>query len=93
MEPAKVVWQVDENERGRWRDFPRDLNALVEQARQGGQSGVVYVWPPLGGRVVTEYAIDFNAMMQTNKATSFQRKVRRVIVVDDGEAKHVEVIG
>ena len=50
------------------------------------------MWPPLGGPAQTEYSIDFGAMQQTNKATDFRRRVRRVIVVGVEEAEHMEVI-
>ena len=47
---------------------------------------------PAWGPVQTEYAIDFGAMQQTNKATDFRRRVRRVIVAGVEEAEHMEVI-
>ena len=43
----------------------------MEQAHESGRDGVVYVWPPLGGKVVTEYTIDFHAMQQANKSSGF----------------------
>ena len=86
------MWQVDENQRGTWRDFPSILNAEVEQTYQNSRPGVVYLWPPFGGPVQTEYSIDFSAMQQTNKATDFRRRVRRVIIVGVEEAEHMEVI-
>ena len=84
------MWRVGENQRGKWRDFPTNLNFLTEQANGDKRGGVVYWWPPLGGPVQTEYSIDFRAMQQTNKSTDFQRRVRRAIV--EGEAEHVEVL-
>ena len=47
MEPVKVTWQVDENTRGTWRDFPTDLNFLVDQAHKNRKPGVLYFWPLL----------------------------------------------
>ena len=85
MEPGKVVWQVKEM-RSTWRDFPRDLNAEVEQAFVDGRDGVQYVWPPLGGRYVTQYTINFHTMQQTNQASGFQRRVRRLALLAAGEA-------
>ena len=85
MEPGKVVWQVKEM-RSTWRDFPRDLNAEVEQAFVDGRDGVQYVWPPLGGRYVTQYTINFHTMQQTNQASGFQRRVRRLVLIAAGEA-------
>ena len=81
MEPGKVVWQVYE-QRGRWRGFPSALNFLVEQACVDGQGGVHYVWPP-NGDFVTQYTIDFVTMLQTNNATGYQRKIRRLIKMDE----------
>ena len=88
---APIVWQVDENQRGTWRDSPTNLNVLVEQAYKDKRDGVLYLWPPLGGPVQTEYSIDFSAMQQTNKATDFRRRVRRAIVVLE-EVVHMEVV-
>ena len=87
MEPGKVVWQVYEM-RSRWRDFPENLNAEVEQAFVDGRDGVQYVWPPLGGRYVTQtqYTINFHTMQQTNHASGFQRRLRRSVIVAAGEA-------
>ena len=84
MEPGKVVWQIDET-RGRWRDFPKDLNALVEQSHADGRDGVQYVWPPIGGKVQTTYTINFHTMLQTNESSGFQRRVRRLIETAVGD--------
>ena len=81
MEPVKVTWQVDENTRGTWRDFPTDLNFLVDQAHKNRKPGVLYFWPPFAEH--TEYTIDFNTMIQTNTKTGFKRKVRRVMLLDE----------
>ena len=91
---APIVWQVDENQRGTWRDFPTNLNALVEQAFQDKRNGVLYLWPPLakeGDRPQTEYSIDFVAMRQTNRATEFQRRVRRAIIVGTENVEYMDV--
>ena len=88
---APIVWQVDENQRGTWRDFPTNLNVLVEQAYKDKQNGVLYLWPPLGGPPQTEYTIDFGAMQQTNMATDFRRRVRRAIVVGLEEVEYMGV--
>ena len=90
---VKVAWQVDGNTCGKWRDFPTNLNVLVEQAYKDKQNGVLYLWPPLakdGDNPQTEYSIDFVAMRQTNKATEFQRRVRRAIIVG---TENVEYMG
>ena len=84
MEPGKVVWQVDET-RGRWRDFPRDLNAEVEQIHADGRDGVKYDWPPIGGKVQTRYTINFHTLQQTNESNGFIRRVRRLIETAVGD--------
>ena len=82
METRKVIWQVCE-QRGRWRDFyPAELNLQVEDAfRVDEQGGVHYVWR--SGDSITQYTIDLLRMVQTNHATGYERKIRRVIITGE----------
>ena len=82
MEPGKMVWQVYEG-RGRWRDFPSALNFLVEQACVDGQGGVHYVWPRTATSSHSTRSTFFT-MLQTNNATGYQRKIRRLIQIAVG---------
>ena len=79
MAPGNTSWQIGEGT-GRWRDFPEDLNAEVEQAYLAQHDGVVYPWSSCDGNQTTEYCISFVAMEQTNQASGFVRRVRRLAV-------------
>ena len=79
MAPASdsILWQVKERQGGHWRDFPADLNAVVEEVFQNGVPGAVFPWVSGNGNV-TDYEIDFASMVQKNRTTQTTRKVRRV---------------
>ena len=77
-----AVWQVCHSESGPgslWRDFPEDLNKLCEATYEGrhGYHGFYFVWPA-GTVECTEFYINFDTMMQTNRRTGMERRVRRV---------------
>ena len=88
---APALWQVQEDESGRWRDFPHALkNAAEEQFQdwlvQGAppNSGFDFVWPNSKMTVVTPYRIVFPEgeskinMHQINMKTEKFRPVRRI---------------
>ena len=87
MAPPHIIWQVKEDQRGRWRDFPLGLATQIEiewQAwqKQGQDCEMVvdYVWPNHKHDAFTPYEIVFGAtMFQKNLKTGNVREVRRVV--------------
>ena len=87
MAPPLIIWQVKEDQRGRWRDFPFGLANQIEKEWQAWQKQgqdcemvVDYVWPNSKGDVFTPYEIVFGAtMVQKNAKTGNVREVRRVV--------------
>ena len=74
-----AIWQVCHSESGPgslWRDFPEDLNKMAEAAYKD-YHGFYCVWPA-GTVECTEFYINFDTMMQTNRRTGMERRVRRV---------------
>ena len=82
-----IVWQVSEDNSYRWRDFPAELQDLVEEQwqiwRGHGMPGhlvIEYSWPMKGDKH-TLYQIVFanGAIMQENMSTRRTRLVRRLV--------------
>ena len=82
-----IVWQVSEDNSYRWRDFPAELQDLVEEQwqiwRGHGMPGhlvIEYSWPMKGDKH-TLYQIVFanGAIMQENMSTQCKRAVRRLV--------------
>ena len=82
-----IVWQVSEDNRHRWRDFPAELQDSVEEQwqiwREHGMPGhlvIEYSWPMKGDKR-TPYQIVFanGAIMQENMITQCKRAVRRLV--------------
>ena len=77
------LWQVSEDNRGRWRDFPPDLALTIEVEYQnwlnGGQNPelvIAYYWRG-------EYEITFADMKQQHKTKGKEpppRNIRRLII-------------
>ena len=87
MASPRIIWQVKEDQHGRWRDFPLGLATQIEiewqawqKQGQDGEMVVDYVWPNSKGDVFTPYEIVFGAtMVQKNVKTGNVREVRRVV--------------
>ena len=85
MASPRIFWMVQEDERGRWRDFPDDLADRIEVWWQewqetGGDNVVAFVWPNAKQTVFTPYEIVFGTTMVQQKLwTHKRRKVRRVV--------------
>ena len=61
---AGAIWRVQEDNAGRWRDFPAGLKSQTEEAFQQWLAegappgrGFTYVWANSSGTKFTEYAI------------------------------------
>ena len=84
-----IIWQVSEDTSHRWRDFPVDLQDLVEEQWQiwrgngaPGQLVIEYSWPNKKGDQRTPYEIVFETngtITQENMSTHFKRAVRRLV--------------
>ena len=73
----RILWQIKESQGGHWRDFPTDLNAVVEEVFQQGAPGVISPWCSGNGQW-TNYETNFETMVQKNCTKQSTRKVRRV---------------
>ena len=91
MPPTSIIWQVREDQHGRWRDFPLDLQNQVETEWQRWQEGgaadevvVHYVWPNAKCDRFSPYEIVLatGAMVQKNVITGKEREVRRLVCPD-----------
>ena len=91
-----ILWQVQEDDRGRWRDFPNHLMEMVEleylkwiQDGKPGQLVVAYSWPNAKGTARQEYQIvceedgTETKMYQVNANMQTMRSVRRLVVKTD----------
>ena len=72
--------------------LPDGAERLNGAGLQGQAERSVVSVAPLGDKPQTEYSIDFGAMQQTNKATDFRRRVRRVIVVGLEEVEYMDAV-
>ena len=86
MPPKSIIWQV-QHDRNLWRDFPLELQNLVETEWQQWQDGgaadelvIDFVWPNKDGTKFTPYEIVFatGTMIQKRKDNGFEREVRRL---------------
>ena len=91
MPSTTIIWQVREDQHGRWRDFPLDLQNQVETEWQRWQEGgaadevvIEYVWPNAKGDRFSPYEIVLatGAMVQKNMITGKEREVRRLVCPD-----------
>ena len=88
-----TIWQVQEDQGGRWRDFPGLLRQLAEHeysewvnSGKVGELVIEYNWPNSKRTISTPYEIhvkdegDAIVMYQVNVGRQSQRRVRRVFV-------------
>ena len=85
-QPVEAVWLVAEDDRGRFRKFPKTLNDMVEAKyrewkRIGMPPGfvVAYSWPNSSLTSSADYEITFEDMRQKNIATDTSRPVERFL--------------
>ena len=74
-------WMYERSD-GAWFDMAPWEIRLLEKARDEGNTVCSYVWSEQdehGGMGCVEYELDLNRMVQTNKATGTERRIRRVV--------------
>ena len=84
-----VVGQVQEDDKGRWRDFPDFVQNAIEAEYQQWlelfstmpcEKDVFYAWVWYNGTKWVQYKISFPQMEQENQTTHRTRAVRRLII-------------
>ena len=93
---SQPMWQVQEDQGGRWRDFPEALRQQVERqymewAKSGrlGELVVEFIWPNAKQTSFTPYEIHCRIVdgsmeyYQINVLTQHRRAVRRFWIMDE----------
>ena len=84
-----VVWQVKEDDKGRWRDFPDFVQNAIEAeyllwlellSTMPCEKDIFFAWTSLSGTKCTQYKISIPQMEQDNQTTHVTRGVRRLIM-------------